>query len=229
MEFYVQITMGVRINDILSFLHVMIDEFKKIKNANAKEKIYCDIIPEIELDLSQRIGDSVMRNIKLCTIYVLFIYIRKTRDNRKKYPFFIRHNTSSLLKLLTEHEFSILLSWIHSETDKNFAMQSRIRESRQDIWKKYFGSQRSNKFNELKEFQQNKYSSCYSILNQSKMIVLIECRYFNQILNYHINPSRNLFQYISLQDLKKIKYQKKDFPILFYHLDEVPEISKLFL
>jgi len=142
-------------------------------------------------------------------MYILIKYIRSTKIKRRRFPFFIRHHISSLIKLLNESEYLLLLSWIDNESDFNFLEKTYKMTPYQSIDEN--DEQYQKKVLQIKQFQENTDNTIFKILNKSNIIILVEFRYISHLLNYYIDPSNHYLSSISLLNLEKIHYKKTSF------------------
>jgi hypothetical protein len=222
--FYVQITVGVMFDHLLDTFDYFKNEYNKIPidYRKSREDYYMDIIDDIKAELIYKKSDSVLKNKKLFTIYVLYKYIISTRNNPKKYPFIIRHHLTSIVQLLTNSEFNYFLTWL------SIFEQDEIRDLRNT--KHYqaidrFHTERKSEIEFLYDIEkcQGK-SALYPLLNQ-KLIFLIEVRYYNNILNNYLGQNNQLLSY---QDLKNIpfiqSYTRSSIPI---HKQIYPDVPSL--
>lgn len=215
-NFNIQITLGIQFNHLVDTIELFLNEYEKIPKSKKTIKDYQNNLIWFYLkeDLRVRMqylygynekdfeNKILKKQKKLYTIYLIFRYIIKTRNNRKLYPFLIRHHTSSILKLLTLNEMETFLNWLEDKKEITLAKRAYYIKNVQDIKEMKDASLRKNLLNNLLDFEKNEFNAIFPILNKSKLIFLVEFRYIHQILNYLIDPKRQLMDYISLNDLK---------------------------
>lgn len=228
-HFYVQITVGVKFDHLLDTFEYFKNEYKKIPidKRNYFEDKYIDLIDRIKNELIERKSESVMKKKKIFTIYVLFIYICKTRSKPKKYPFLIRHHLTSIIKLLTDSEFKIFLSWLGYQQQFE---ATELRNIRHYQAFDRFGPTRSKDLDDLYKAEGcDGISSMYSLL-KGKLIFLIEFRYYNNILNNYLGRDNHLLSYDDLKHIPYIQsYTRASIPIHKQIYPDVPPLlSSLF-
>lgn len=223
-HFYVQITVGVKFDHLLDTFEYFKNEYKKIPidKRNYSEDQYIDLIDRIKNELIERKSESVMKKKKIFTIYVLFIYICKTRSKPKKYPFLIRHHLTSIIKLLTDSEFKIFLSWLGYQQQFE---ATELRNIRHYQAFDRFGPTRSKDLDDLYKAEGcDGISSMYSLL-KGKLIFLIEFRYYNNILNNYLGRDNHLLSYDDLRHIPYIQsYTRSSIPI---HTQIYPDVPLL--
>ena len=198
-SYFTQVTMGIPFPHVLLVLQVITQELLENKGTNGlseEDQLQLQILPEAE----KQVQTVMEKNNPLYDMTVLMVYWVRTRPNRKKSPFLIRHHMVQLVNTMLTREEKIQLL----ETLSKLSFQ--YRQVIQTLVDKEFKDSRLF----FRKFQNTNKSTLFQVETRPENF-LIEIRYVYALLNtWCRHPSvKSLHTLSSLTHMPPLHFPKR--------------------
>jgi hypothetical protein len=211
-SFMTQVTLGIpysKIVDVLEHFCILFSSRLNPSSSNYKME-HLDLILNTKRQFIMIYGkDNLQIYHKVYTMLILIRYIYKSRKRLKEYPFFIRHHISSLLKILSQQEFKLLINWMQGLYDFSEYYMLFLRRAYEKVpLQEYYQLLKSEQhpFTEddlnrecknLANFEdtilEGSIFPIKALTESNDKIILVEVRYINYLLCSYLDPPDERF------------------------------------